>query len=181
MPAQRKHDWQKLRKEWLSGKYRNLVEMAKRKKMSHSTLEKRALKERWTERRAEIDEKVEQKIEQKIIEIKVDRQIKILEQQMEYSKALIGLGFSTFRGKKRIAKESDALRSISLGMEAQVRALRMLREDDGADTPDVPAQGDIHLSVNIANVNAQSKDLSNDQIALRLQQISEERKRISGT
>jgi hypothetical protein len=172
-----RHDWNSLRKEWLSGKYQTLREMADAKKISQSTFKKRAAKEGWSDRRAEAREKADAIVEERLPKLIADRHLEMLEKQLSYSKVLVALGFANFKGKKRIARESDALRSISIGMDAQVRALKELRERDAE--PPADNGPEVNVNVNIANVGGQMQDWSTQALTARLAQIAEEKKRIS--
>lgn len=174
------YNWPKLKQEWLTGKYNSLREMCRKKRLIWSTVSKRAVKERWIEKKEVVEAKTEEKVIERTAEINANRRLESIEKIFKYAEVLAGLGFKNFEGKNKIAKESDALRSIGLGFEYQLRALKELRETNEEPMPNFPGQ-EINVNVNIANVTNTYRDMSNDQIALRRQQIAEERKRLEGS
>jgi hypothetical protein len=178
MGSPRKYDWPKLRQEWLTGKYKNIHEMAKKKHMPERTLLNKSAAENWMSRKQEIEERTEERVIEKTIEIKANRRIETLEKQLKYAQVMIGLSLNTFSGKKKLKKESDGISMLRLGIETQLKVLRELRSGD-EPVQELPTQGDINVNVNIANLSANAhRDLTNDQINFRRQQIADEIKRL---
>jgi hypothetical protein len=181
MGANRTRDWEAVRREWLTGKFRNLRDMARRKRIPLSSLFKRSAAEGWMRLKADVDQRTEERVIEKTIEIKASRQIEILEKQLKYAQVMIGLSLNTFTGKKKLKRESDGISMLRLGIETQLKALKELRSGGDDPLPELPGQGDINVNVNIANIGGGAcRDMSNDQIALRRQQLADERKRLEG-
>jgi hypothetical protein len=177
----RTHQWSKYRQEWLTGKYKNLREMAKKKRISFSTLSKRSAKEDWMKRKEEVEERTEEAVIEKTVELQSNQQVEILEQQLKYAQIMIGMGFGTLAGKTKFKSEANAIRSIFAGMYAQLKTLRAM-QNPGED-PDIPLPGfnpEMNITINNLNTN-QVQDWSNDRIKQRLQQIEAEKKQIEGS
>jgi hypothetical protein len=179
MGANRTRDWAKLRQDWLAGKYLNLADMAKRRRIPLSSLHKRSASEKWMERREKVEERTEEIVVEKKAEMQATRRVEIIEKQLKYAQVLIGLSLNTFRGKKKLKRESDGISMLRLALETQMRALKELRDGEEAPIPEFKG-GDLNVNVNIANVSGQFQDLSNEQITLRRKQLDDERKRLEG-
>lgn len=180
-----KHKWARYRKEWMSGKYRTLKEMAKKKRISVSTLWKRAAKEGWTEKKQDVEQRTEEVAQEKMIEQGAQRivsqRIDILEKQIKYTQILIGMSFGTLKGKTKIGKESDALTTIFRSMNAQIQLLNELRRGNAEPGGEIPSEVvGPGVQVNVQVNNNFAKDMTNEQIEIRLKQIAEEKKRLYG-
>jgi hypothetical protein len=171
----RKHDWEKLRLEWLSGKYKNLRAMARELGISEATILNRAAKDGWRDQRLQLEEKVAEKSEAEIIKIKVRRNVEIFEKQLKYAQVMLGLSLNTFKGKTKLSKDSDAISMLRLALETQLRALQALSnaENDKSETTNMT-----NVQVNINNDGNPIGDWSNDQIIVRMKEIQDEKKRL---
>lgn len=171
------HDWKKLKREWLAGKYKNLVEIQRAYKIPSSTFRKRVALEKWTELREKVEDRADEIFQEKAALSLAEQQVEILQQQMKYAKILIGLGFGNFKGKEKIEKESDAIRAIFSGAEMQLKAIEGFRKmKAGEDQP----TSEVNVTVNNMNVAA-ANSMTNEEITIRLKQIAEERKKLNAT
>lgn len=179
-----KHKWAGYRREWMTGKYRTLKEMARKKRIPISTLWKRAAKEKWVVKKGEVDERIEEKAEQKIVEQGasriVNQRLDMLEKQLKYTQILIGMGFGTLKGKTKLSRESDGLRAIFGAMDQQLRIIQEYRRETEQGPPsDVVIPGmQVNLTVN--QLTAQARDMTSEQLENRLAQIEEEKRRLYG-
>lgn len=179
-----KHKWAGYRREWMSGKYRTLKEMARKKRISVSTLWKRAAKEKWVRKKDAVDVKIEEKAEKEIVEQAatrmVNRRLDILEKQLKYTQILIGMGFGTLKGKTKLAKESDGLRSIFGAMDQQLRIIQELRKDQEQGPPSEVVIPGVHVNLTVNQMSSQAMDMTSEQLDARLAQIEEEKRRLYG-
>jgi hypothetical protein len=148
-----KYNWAELKRDWLAGKYHTYKEMAKLTGVSLSTLTKRAWREGWFKHRKKVEANTELKVEEKIAKMAASKYAQIIERHLKYADILLALGFNSFKGKKKIRSEANALSSIRLGLETQRRAVRgFFPDDDEAD--EVLNQGATHVFNQQINIYA---------------------------
>lgn len=178
MSRAKKYDWPAIKREWLTGKYKTMAELGRDKKIPESTLKRRAAREKWTEAKEQVEERADEMFMETAAKMLSTRQVEILESQLKYAQVMIGLGFGTLSGKTKLSKESDALRAILGGMEAQLKALEGFRKAAASEDAVPPSDGPaVNVTVNNLQVNA-AQGMSNEQIMYRLKQIAEEKKRL---
>lgn len=109
-----RHNWQRIEKAWLSGKYTTLLQLGRKYKVPYGLLTKRSMTHRWIARRREIMQKGRDKADEKLVETYAQKYYKMCERHINLSKILQSKGLA-YLGQNDIDTSATAVNAIFRG------------------------------------------------------------------
>lgn len=141
-----KHDWSKIKRYYITHEKISLEELAKKYKVSISTLNKRCRKEGWVEQKKkkcqEIDNKVTEKITEQIIDRKTkanERHNELFDKCLDVAEKILNKYMAELEsGKKKTSANAYNLdfltKSISNAQKGQRLSLNIEADEQTSDT-----------------------------------------------
>lgn len=139
MPVRKKgqttRSWAAAREGYLSGKYLTLTAVAKKTKISISSVTKKAAAEGWVAKRKEIEQKAQEKLEEKIVESYAQRVFKMREKHISYAKIIQNKSL-TFLRNNDVDNAATAINGLIKSAKLEQSALEgktLKDEGDGSN------------------------------------------------
>lgn len=123
MPRGKTYDWPKFEAIFLSGKYKNLEDMSAGEKIPYDTLSANCRRRKWKMKQKRVEAKVIEKIETKIVNDTAERVMRMRDRHIKLAIMLQNKGFATLKDVTKFTKQGDAIKSIHVGVEMEIKAI----------------------------------------------------------